>query len=329
MNKSTTLYALSLVAIIFIVYTQCVRQGSAPQETHRLSDLARRALKEPVSADVIKVPLHCQEAFKALGAVSLDQALTEIGKWHSADVDACFHKRYSLSETSYASLAACHQFRQSSTNEPAKLQCERALLAYRAMLLAEIFESRVNYSSMELELLANKLMALVVRSGKLTERQIENWREMADAWIQRSPGNPQAYKTYLASYFSRNFDPRSIREGTEFYDVLTRGLKVAPMDVELLELKLLGDGFSSNAFEKVSDFVERYSDMAIGYYHLAAQFWRDNRESMAEEALKEALRIEPDNPRFKQALDVVRTTAGKNKKPFQIQLGVRFTFDQL
>jgi len=323
---------LALVLLVVIVYWKRpqVQPASTPASTTeidpKLMQRAAEAVPLPRAASSEKFQ-GCPAFYNSLVEKSVAKILEEIEANFSLEQQDCFANSKLLPAT-LGSVQACKDFnRIRPIDEKSKSQCLIYLSFFRALRIEELYKNQNEYDSLETTVLVNRILAQIAEMEKMDEAGRAKWRKMTEALLKRMPDSANAIKAHIMTYMM-DLKAETLREGSKLYDYIEDGLEKNPNDNQLTELKLFGDGTLNRDFEKVMDFVEANPNNPVGHYHLASMYWRQGKRGQAISALEAALKLSPDDPRFRKTLAQAHNSQNnKDSKIFEVQIG--FNFDQL
>lgn len=299
-----------------------LESSAAAPDPRKLSVQARAPIEMdlPITAPsgTVTAKADCEDERRLLFAQSVDQLVDQLQRGSWALRGECTPAVMGMDPAVCASFAADPQ------DARRRAECVNFLTMARARLVDALTRDWDHYDSMDLGVLVNKIVAHLTRLRSLKAEEVEEWRQMTEALIRRTPENPEAVKAHIMTYMNEaTSDPFGAE--SPLWDWVDRGLELAPGDASLLELKIFGESRGEGALSRLRNLGRAYPNSGAVHYQTAAYYWRQKDRGATLEELRRALQKEPENQRYQATFQKAQDPkTAFDEKIFMVSLGFRW-----
>ena len=203
-------------------------------------------------------------------------------------------------------------------------KCGYSLWVYRALIVDRLtFGAAVN--NQPPIILFNKLVAAMFSNYIPRNRVFQQMNSIVEELIKQNPDLYIAYQMRAFIYLPLLPSPNAPLD--EFDQALLaceafrlKDPVVAEMRFGYFMHKKDIDGLVKNAKANIAVMPQ----FGVGHYYLALAYWKQNNKSWAVDELKQAIKIEPENERFRKTLSMIKNAEPGSSGPFTQNVFIRF-----
>lgn len=221
-------------------------------------------------------------------------------------------------------LQRWHEAYRQSCGAARTPECDQTLIGYRAAATEELTRNTPLGDIRDRDVLADKMLARL--QGKAA-----GVADVADRMLDLDPSSKEAAQ---AASMLRVQDAKSAAVGKpddpawkKVDETLERASRTMGSDSRaVLESRLFAENMRyldpDRLRDSASDVSRTHPTLGVGPYHQAWAELQDGNRARAIELLEEAVRREPNDPRFRGTLDQLRSSA--TSQPFQVDMSFQF-----
>lgn len=315
-----------------------------PKKQHLIKaiDIASKAIpasstSSSLVTNTIDPPAPCKEIWKLIR----NKTLTEFDDYFTESEyfpysKACSDEEFNLLSPNVVQFYQdCRKLIENKTveerekiiNEPPH-NCFIALFQYRAQII-DYLSGKKEPKEYDTTILMNKIISKW-STGDLSKEALRYNLKMADALIEKEPNLYAGYKARTAAIFLSRMQDFKEYTDEDFNKAVSDCEDFGVADTELAELRLFEPAYAGDSeklLQIAKDLNDRDPASGLGFYYIAAFNWKSGFSKEAVESLEKAVKLEPENERFKTSLQRVKTSKPKEQGLFEISLS--FSFDEI
>jgi tetratricopeptide (TPR) repeat protein len=296
----------------------------------KAKDVYSQSIKTTIRPGDTNIPRQCKTQWRQMIDTKLDDLSIAIKAGDIGFSQACIgeeQKVFAANNLVFHKMNCAAAMRDDTENGlKQREECLRFLAFYRAHIIdLATGRNEEDIKNYDAATLMNKILAFF-SSGMMDPKQAKYALKLVEALIAKEPDLYSAYKAKATILFINAVGNGGTLDNEAFEQTVRECNSFNTGDPELDEVQLMKAAVANaeNLAEQIQAFIEANPDSAVGKYYSASSVWKQGDKAGAIRILEDALKIEPENERFKETLAKLQASAPKTEHLFESKLSVRF-----